>query len=226
MPATRTSFDWLGIQAAAAAANWTNLVLTPDPPPITGDDETDRLWRQIATGRGYQRRPLVADVDQLKTISQSRHRLQPQAAVDFETMQQAARAAGHPLTLSSAYRDHDYQAKLFLRLLDQPYREEEIDRRLRRSALPGYSKHHTGYVVDLAEGDYILEQFVESGSYQWLADDGFANARRWGWIPSYPAGGTPQGPEPEPWELIWVGDVDQLQAKIDLSGHVPGSKAG
>lgn len=213
MPAIAARFDWQRLQEAAEADVWTNLILDPAPPSITGNDKVDRRWRRLAAGRGYRRRPAVADTSRLRPVGQTRHRLQPRAATAFMAMQRAAQAAGHPLTLTSAYRDHDYQAGLFLRLLDRPYRDAKVVERLQRSALPGYSKHHTGYVVDLAEGDYILEQFVGSGSYRWLADDGFANARRWGWIPSYPDDGILQGPEPEPWEMIWVGDVDQLSTK-------------
>jgi hypothetical protein len=39
------------------------------------------------------------------------------------------------------------------------------------------------------------------------AADGFANAKRFGWLPSYPPGVPNIGPNPEPWEWVWVGEA-------------------
>ena len=38
-----------------------------------------------------------------------------------------------------------------------------------------------------------------------MAANNFAEAKRHGFVPSYPAGAGPQGPRPEPWEFVYVG---------------------
>src|SRR5690606_25521512 len=48
----------------------------------------------------------------------------------------------------------------------------------------------------------------------------YANAKRFGFIPSYPPDGGKQGPEPEPWEFVWVG-VEVIRCGADLSGCAP-----
>ena len=98
--------------------------------------------------------------------------------------------------------------------MDKPLSEQVIDERLRWSAIPGYSWHHTGYAIDLREGIFELKQFIYSESYQWLIADNYRQARTHGWIPNYPPGIQNQGPDPEPWEFVWVGDVDLLWSQI------------
>ena len=208
---TATAIDWQRIRRLAAETVWTNLVLPKDPPPITGETELDRQWRQLAEDQGYRRRPLVDDVSRLKTVGRSQHRLQPQAVDAIHALQDAAGEAGHQLMVTSAYRDHQYQAEIFLKpLVEEPLNEEAVAERLRWSAIPGYSWHHTGYTVDLREGDYTFEQFINSEGYRWLAADNYLWARTYGWIPNYPPGVQDQGPDPEPWEFIWVGPSDRL----------------
>ncbi|NIR36644.1 MAG: M15 family metallopeptidase, partial [Actinobacteria bacterium] len=80
-----------------------------------------------------------------------------------------------------------------------------IDATLAQVAPPGYSKHHTGYTIDVRAPDGGGPAFAFTGAYAWLSDDDFAAARAHGWVPSYPDGGVAMGPDPEPWELTWVG---------------------
>ncbi len=205
------SRDWHQIRQLAAETVWSNLFLPQDPPPITGDQKIDQHWRQLAESRGYRRRPLVANTSKLKTVGISNHRLQPQAVDAIHALQSTASLAGHQLMVTSGYRDHDYQTKLFLSPIMEEYLSEQVvAERLRWSAIPGYSWHHTGYAIDLRDGDYAFEQFIDSEGYRWLAADDYRQARAHGWIPNYQPSIQNQGPDPEPWEFIWVGDVDQL----------------
>lgn len=75
---------------------------------------------------------------------------------------------------------------------------------LSQAAIPGYSRHHTGYTVDFvcANG---TQTFETTTCFKWLSADNYLNAKKYGWIPSYPDGANQQGPEPEPWEYVWVG---------------------
>jgi LAS superfamily LD-carboxypeptidase LdcB len=38
-----------------------------------------------------------------------------------------------------------------------------------------------------------------------MSKDNYLQAKKYGWIPSYPEGAQQQGPEPEAWEYVWVG---------------------
>ena len=82
-------------------------------------------------------------------------------------------------------------------------------------APPGHSKHHTGYAIDVAAAQGDLT-FGRTQTYAWMAANNFANAKAHGWIPSYPEGSKPAGPNPEPWEFVWVGHEN-----IICGGFVP-----
>jgi hypothetical protein len=130
--------------------------------------------------------------------------MQPFAVAAWAELKAAAKSAGHTLLLRSAYRGHSTQVHILLRRLSS-YTDAAIDHRLRSVAVPGYSKHHTGYAIDITQPGYALTSFRNSPAYAWLAADNYANAKRYGWIPSYPPNATLQGPNPEAWEFTYVG---------------------
>ena len=74
-----------------------------------------------------------------------------------------------------------------------------------RVAPPGFSKHHTGFAIDVASRGLGGFAFRQSRAFGWLTEDNYANAMRFGWIPSYPDGAAHLGPRPEPWEWVWIG---------------------
>jgi len=173
------------------------------PPAITGNADLDARIRVIAEARGYKRRPEpsrpLAEIDgQL---------LQPEAAAGWVELRDAASSAGISISLTSAYRRVDTQA-YFLRDRIGIGSDAAIDRALRTVAAPGYSKHHTGYTIDMKSGASSGFSFRNSAAYAWLAADDFDNAKAHGWIPSYPEGATLVGPVPEPWEFVWIGAVN------------------
>ena len=186
-----------------------NLSDIAEVPAITDDAQTDERIREIAEDRGYRLQPVVASLDELVRVEQQL--LQPEAARAYEALRAAAQGAGHPLTLASAYRSFATQRHILFRHLKAPYTDERIHAKLRIVAPPGYSRHQTGYAVDLASGDYGINEFRFSGAYAWLAADNFREAKRHGFVPSYPAGVQNQGPDPEPWEFFYVG-TDHLTA--------------
>lgn len=179
-----------------------NLSVITDPPSITDSEEMDEALRIRAEDRGYLRRPLPHDYSLLRVVD-SGLALQPAAAEAWLALAADAAEHGFELELDSAYRGHDYQREVYLRPLDSPYEIDELAARLKMSAPPGYSKHHTGYAIDIGQAGY--DYFGGSPAYAWLAADNFANAKRHGWIPSYPPDGGRQGPVPEPWEFTYVG---------------------
>ena len=186
-----------------------NLVSINNVPAMTGNAQTDARIRRIAEERGYRPQPLVASLDKLETVEQKL--LQPEAARAYLALSEAARQAGHPIILASAYRGFDVQRYILFRHLKAPYTDAKIYAVLRIVAPPGYSRHQTGYAMDLAAAEYGINEFKYSNAYAWLAADNFLQAKKHGFIPGYPAGVENQGPDPEPWEFIYVG-TDKLVA--------------
>jgi D-alanyl-D-alanine carboxypeptidase len=182
-----------------------NLIPPPGRLPVTGDPDVDnRIW-DLANARGYVLRPLagpdLASVDGVP--------MQPQAAAAWQRLKEAARAAGHQFVVSSAYRPPESQRTQFNAKLTGTT-DEAIDATLTWYSIPGTSKHHGGYALDFRYADGTFGEFRETPDYAWLSADNFLNAKRFGFIPSYPDDVTAQGPNPEPWEFVWVG-VDLIQ---------------
>ncbi|HEX2574974.1 MAG TPA: D-alanyl-D-alanine carboxypeptidase family protein, partial [Aquihabitans sp.] len=122
-----------------------------------------------------------------------------------------ARRNGHELGLRYGYRSADLQRTYFLQRIEgwstddivAGRADDAIDAALRWVAAPGFSKHQSGFTVDFHAAGGVA--FGTSDVGRWLAADNHAVAKRFGFIPSYPAGAGAQGPEPEPWEYVYVG---------------------
>lgn len=177
-----------------------NLAPIGPAPTITGNTTVDARIREVGEARGYVRRPLPAG----PLANVGGYLFQPSAVEAWIALRDAAKRAGYTLTLQSAYRSPTTQRVILLRRL-YSYTESAIDYRLRTVAPPGYSKHHTGYAIDITQAGYTFTSFKYSPAYKWLSANNYANAKRFGWIPSYPPDATHQGPEPEAWEFTYVG---------------------
>ena len=72
------------------------------------------------------------------------------------------------------------------------------------SAPPGYSEHHTGYAVDLADGNYPKEdisfKFADTEAFRWLK----LHAQEFGFEMSFPENNQ-QGVSYEPWHWRFIG---------------------
>ncbi len=199
------------------------VVAAGEPVSITGDESLDARIRTLAEERGYQRRPVAS----VALRSVDGRQLQPTAAVAWEELQAAAAADGIGIVLTSAHRSVDHQRRLFRGRLSGTS-DSAIDAALRTAAPPGYSKHHSGYAVDIGQSGPRRGSFHQTAAFSWLADDNYANARRHGWVPSYPVFGGHMGPDPEAWEFVWVGTANiQCVAFRPADGFcdVPGSAA-
>lgn len=180
------------------------------PSTITGDTEVDDYIRAKAIARGYK---LRHQADESRLVNVQGQRLQPEASTSLKQLQAAAKNQGMVVTFVSGYRSIAKQREIFLgklgnydkqKLLDGEL-DAKLDSILEASSVPGYSKHHTGYTVDIACNSYELTNaFMNTTCYKWLAKDNFKNARAYNFIPSYPVGIENQGPDPESWEFIWV----------------------
>ena len=188
-----------------------NTEQTDTPPSITGDPDTDNHIRELAEARGYRLRNIARG--DLATIDDVQ--LQPLAIQPWAELKSQAQAAGLSLSLTAGFRSYDDQDQLFLDEMDDQgidrsaiidgSQDEALQTAMNRVAPPGYSRHHTGFTVDMQCGSLGLYAFADSDCYSWMSADNFKVIKELGWVPSYPKGADLQGPEPEPWEFIWVG---------------------
>lgn len=133
----------------------------------------------------------------------------------YEKLADAAKAAGHPLVMVSAYRSVAYQEEIFNAnvntLMSQGHIKEEAIRITKLTFTePGYSEHHTGLAVDVVDqdwyqnhtGELLNEGFGDTEGGKWLQ----AHAREYGFIIRYPKGKHAITQiDYEPWHLRYVG---------------------
>lgn len=191
-------------------------------PDITGHKEADRRIVGLAEKLGYRLRP---EADSGRLVALERHRLQPEVIESWNNLEEEALKSGIRFGLISGFRSVERQREKFLKLLHDkavkqtghPYTHQEIadgaldrliGRLLATDSIPGYSKHHTGYTIDITDltsGKHFTE-FRRTPGFDWISANNYLNAKRFGFIPSYPEGAVSQGPEPEAWEYVWVGE--------------------
>ncbi len=179
------------------------------PPSIYGHAGADNRIRLLATQRGYRLQSVPAG--SLEGIGGQV--LSPHAAAAFRRLQAAASANGTPLQINSGYRSIAQQREIFRRRLGgwstaqiaAGQADGAIESVLAYHSIPGYSKHHTGVTMDLSHAGGSNSSFRGSAAYRWISADNFREAKRLGFIPSYPDGAGAQGPNPEPWEFVYVG---------------------
>lgn len=178
---------------------------------ITGNLAADSVIRTAATSRGYVRQ----SVPERPLLEIDGFLLQEKAVQPWQELKTAAATAGVGIELLSAFRSPNDQRTLFTSYLAElgvnpidiagGRANKELDTILSRVALPGYSRHHTGYTVDLKCTSDQDVTFAQSHCNTWLSANNYEQPKLYGWIPSYPPGAGLQGPEPEPWEYVWVG---------------------
>jgi zinc D-Ala-D-Ala carboxypeptidase len=127
--------------------------------------------------------------------------LDREAALAFKQMAQAAKAENVKIVPLSGFRTVVEQQALFQR---QIKRQGGPERAAFLSAPPGYSEHHTGYALDVSDGNdpsadlrYIFE---ETSVYRWLSK----NAKSFGFELSF-LDNNPQGISFEPWHWRYIG---------------------
>jgi zinc D-Ala-D-Ala carboxypeptidase len=140
------------------------------------------------------------------------------AAQKFRAMVAAARAAGVNITTISAFRSVADQKRLFFDVKAE--RAQVATKRAEVSAPPNYSEHHTGYAVDLGDGNNpaanLNQGFEKTAAFQWLA----ANAARYSFELSFGQNNT-QGVSYEPWHWRYVGDSDSLETFYKAKNSAP-----
>lgn len=130
------------------------------------------------------------------------------AAAAFGRMQADAAQAGIKLIPISGFRSVADQAKLFERQIQRRGSEENA---AQLSAPPGYSEHHTGYALDIGDGNQpgtdLKYEFENTAAYGWLR----ANATKaYGFELSFPENNK-QGVSFEPWHWRYTGSQEAAQ---------------
>lgn len=189
-----------------------NTEKIPLPPSITNDDIADTRIRELAENRGYKLRRIPATT----LPSVDGYPLQESVADPWLQLKKEALSNSLKMSIVSGYRSIDDQRELFLtRLQDEGVSiadvkagtaDEEITKVLITTSIPGYSKHHSGYVFDLFCEGWAFEDFVNSACHDWLSANNYEHAKKYGFIPSYPEDADLQGPDPEAWEYVYVGE--------------------
>jgi zinc D-Ala-D-Ala carboxypeptidase len=135
------------------------------------------------------------------------------AIADLRAMRLAARAAGKPIAVSSAYRSYARQSQLFASDVDLL----GYDAALLHTARPGHSEHQLGTTIDFkskrtsdtsADGDW-----ANTRAGRWMKN----NAWKYGWVMSYPKDRSAVTCyQYEPWHYRYFGRT--VAAQIQASG--------
>jgi D-alanyl-D-alanine carboxypeptidase len=124
---------------------------------------------------------------------------------DFTKMFRAARAAGAPFAVQSAYRSYTTQVATFNRWV----REDGYSSALLGSARPGHSEHQLGTVLDLktpgGPEPWDVADWAQTRAGAWVA----RNSWKYGFIVSYPKGKSPSATcyRYEPWHVRYFGRI-------------------
>lgn len=105
---------------------------------------------------------------------------------------------------ASGFRNFEIQNELFQNQID---RQGSIEAASLISAPPGYSEHHTGFAIDLADGNYpnqdITSEFAKTEAFFWLSE----HAIDYGFEMSFPENNS-QGINYEPWHWRYIGSPE------------------
>lgn len=178
-------------------------------PPIYGHAAADLRIQQLAEQRGY--RLQVTPTTPLGSYGGLT--LAADAGRAWTSLLDASRRNGTPLQGNSGYRSVDMQREIFRRRLGgfstaqiaSGAADAAIERVLAYHSIPGYSRHHTAKTIDMSAAGGSNGSFAATAAYRWLSADNYRVAKSFGFIPNYPPGAGAQGPNPEPWEFVYLG---------------------
>ncbi|MFO1540948.1 MAG: D-alanyl-D-alanine carboxypeptidase family protein [Chloroflexota bacterium] len=129
-------------------------------------------------------------------------RIRAIAIADLRALAAAARRAGNPIAVRSAFRTWEDQAAIFATWVRRSGRAQA----LRYSARPGHSEHQLGVGIDFMSAGggapWAGGDWGSTPAGRWMA----RNAWRYGWLMSYPPGEERRSCYGyEPWHWRYVG---------------------
>lgn len=145
----------------------------------------------------------------------------------YEKLAAAAKKAGYPLTIVSAYRSVNYQKQIYQQHIENDMAQGMTKKEAEKDTAnymtkPGTSEHHTGLSLDVLTEEYIDKNGTElNGSFgstkggKWLA----SHCAEYGFIIRYPEDKYKiTGIKYEPWHIRYVGKENaEYMTKHDLS---------
>lgn len=189
-----------GIALSPVDSSTSESAIAPEPEPTLAPLQDDLLGHLP-----YETAPLE---DLVPIVDNGTIKLRKAAAERFNAMADAAWRDGIYLVPISGFRTLEDQEYLFFEVKAQ--RGQVAPERAEVSAPPGYSEHHTGYAVDIGDGDVpatnLSPHFEKTAAFKWLE----ANAAYYSFELSFPPNNA-QGVSYEPWHWRFVGDRHSLE---------------
>jgi len=217
------AFLYFGNRTAHAPST-TNTSTQPtqtSEPTKPSYDTTTASSLQVIVNKQHPLSPI--DYAPVSTLSVGNgQQMRTEAAQAFLQMQQAAAAAGAPITATSGYRSYSYQKTVYNGYVAS-YGVAKTDT---FSARPGYSEHQTGLAIDIqGEGCVLDNCFANTAQGKWLA----GNAYKYGFLLRYPADKVSvTGYQHEAWHYRYIGtelatdmhtkDITTLEEYFDVTG--------
>ena len=142
---------------------------TSDPMKVIGNK-----WNFLGS---YEPDDLIV-IDKKYGVARFEQKLRKPIYEAYLKMYEAAKEDGVSMYITSAYRSHDYQIKIYDGYLLKDS-QEKVDT---YSSRPGHSDHQTGNAVDILSYGYNFDTFESSKTFTWLKD----NADKYGFILRFP----------------------------------------
>ena len=141
--------------------------------------------------------------------------LNQEAARELMKLIYTARTEGVWIVVISGFRTIEQQQKLWNQKIQSLNSQQKA---AKFSAPPGYSEHHTGYAVDLADGQFpnldLTPEFENTAAFQWLK----IHAQEYGFEISFPANNF-QGISYEPWHWRFIGSSTAKAIFANAKNH-------
>ncbi|NJP08437.1 MAG: D-alanyl-D-alanine carboxypeptidase family protein [Leptolyngbyaceae cyanobacterium RU_5_1] len=181
---------------------------SPTPSPSASPTSNDTML-------GHFRYEEAPQPDLAPIVADGSIKLRKVAARAYREMEDAARRDGVVLVPISGFRSLTDQDYLFFG--KKAERGQVATERAKVSAPPGYSEHHTGYAIDIGDGNVpatnLSPSFENTAAYKWLK----ANAAFYSFELSFPKNNK-QGVSYEPWHWRFVGDRKSLETFYKARG--------
>lgn len=174
--------------------------IQPPNPPETLPPQTEPKYGHFPYPEANQNNLIIISSYAQKQY-QRFERMHTEAALALMKMIYAARDEGVWIVPVSGFRTIAYQETLFQAQIQRRGSPEEA---AKLSAPAGYSEHHTGYAIDLADGNFpkqdITYEFANTNAFRWLNK----HAKEYGFELSFPENNR-QGVSYEPWHWRFIG---------------------
>ncbi|EKQ68449.1 D-Ala-D-Ala carboxypeptidase [Leptolyngbyaceae cyanobacterium JSC-12] len=178
---------------------------TASPAPVASPASKNPVEDTVL---GHYRYPEAPQSSLVPIVADGSIKMRKTAAKAYQEMEAAARRDGVILVPISGFRSLTDQNYLFFG--KKAERGQATSERAKVSAPPGYSEHHTGYAIDIGDGNapatHLSPAFENTAAFKWLK----ANAAFYSFELSFPEGNL-QGVMYEPWHWRYVGDSHSLE---------------